>query len=291
MVIVQPLSRKHLKIVYNEIKGLLCYFFQYFFFRGRRCCILYNVATKEILERDYDTANEMISKNTDPDVFYVDNIFMKIYGIYEKEKNKKKETPRDAHDEIILHAVGVFMRKLVDEYRSNLSYEKEAYMPFHYGFLVPTHWDLAIRDEVIRPLFVQTGLISEDDSSHRLVFLTMLESAMTNIQQSEKKLIQKEKIEMAHGKKYILYDLKFKGDELKVGLDLFSTHQPPPPTIYPYYEINLLQFKDVVITLKSNTTLGIEECLKKRGFDTEATRSIELLNELVDHYRNHKVRK
>ncbi|KAI7891570.1 uncharacterized protein EV154DRAFT_481213 [Mucor mucedo] len=247
----------------------------------RRCCILYNVATKEILERDYDTANEMILKNKDPNVFYVDNIFMRLYGIYQKKE-------KDNHDEIILHAVGVFMRKLVDEYQSNLSCERESYMPFHFGFLVPTHWDHAIRTEIIRPLFVQTKLINKDDDDRRLLFLTRLESAMTDIQHSEKKMVERKNIEMVHGKKYILYDLKFDEEDLNVGLDLFSTHQPPPSSVYPYFETKILQTLIVKIPLNSDMEHGIEECLKKRNFGFKTTRSIEILNALVNHYKHHK---
>lgn len=48
---------------------------------------------------------------------------------------------------------------------------------FHYAFIVPFEWGEGMRDDIIRPIFVQSGLISIEDYQDRLLFF----SYVTNI--------------------------------------------------------------------------------------------------------------
>lgn len=98
--------------------------------------------------------------------------------------NKPKED-LDSEDEQLLEAFRAFIKDVMDFSMDSISSGSNSggnFMNFHYVFVVPTGWDLEIRKDFLRPIFVQAGLISKSDDPNRLIFYNELEALLHHIQ-------------------------------------------------------------------------------------------------------------
>ncbi|KAI9362633.1 hypothetical protein BD770DRAFT_440586 [Pilaira anomala] len=91
---------------------------------------------------------------------------------------KKGRSCWDENKLILELAVSNFIRVLVnfivDCYQGDLSTRNLDKL--NYVCIVPTEWDNEIREELLRPIFIQSGLIKKTDHKDRLLFLSDTES-------------------------------------------------------------------------------------------------------------------
>ncbi|KAI8078354.1 hypothetical protein BDF21DRAFT_420353 [Thamnidium elegans] len=74
------------------------------------------------------------------------------------------------------------MRLLVEELMKKSDGNIKDMDAFHYVLVVPSEWDEDIREVLLRPMFVQSNLISQDDHKDRLVFYSDVESICCSIE-------------------------------------------------------------------------------------------------------------
>jgi hypothetical protein len=77
-----------------------------------------------------------------------------LYRIYQKEKKD-----RDENDRLIQMGFSMALRNVIHKELSNLKPVDDRI--YHYIFVVPTEWEHGIRDEMIRPMFHEAGLIEK----------------------------------------------------------------------------------------------------------------------------------
>lgn len=99
--------------------------------------------------------------------------------IFEKGKDNW-----DQNDELLMQTISDFLsfkvqKSIIDSENSVIGLEA-----LHYAFIVPYQWKETMREEVIRPMFIQSGLITNEDHQDRLLFFTDLESICYNLQKS-----------------------------------------------------------------------------------------------------------
>ncbi|KAI9259809.1 hypothetical protein EDC94DRAFT_154203 [Helicostylum pulchrum] len=75
-----------------------------------------------------------------------------------------------------MKAVSDYLPLAIESTMKKMHFEKESIDSFHYAFIVPSEWEEEIRDDIIRPIFVQSGLISNEDHQDRLLFFSDIES-------------------------------------------------------------------------------------------------------------------
>lgn len=172
-----------------------------------------------------------IPENSSPDSFYVKNVFMELNNIY----LKRKQGTSDLHyDAFIFESVEKILQEIVnpnDAAGNKKHYISNSY--YHYSFIIPTYFDYAIREELLRPLFIRAGLITENDQKGRLLFFTKLESIFSSMQSPQYNQLYKKSI--LNGKHFIMYGLNFSENILSVDLDLFSAQYPPSTSVDTNY--------------------------------------------------------
>lgn len=140
------------------------------------------------------------------------------------------------YDDIVLYAIEAFLRNSVQLHDANKG--KSHLSDYHFSFLVPTSWDYDIREELIRHLFIQTGLITESDHKSRLLFFTKIESFFQYLQSSKYSQHYPMYKVIGNGKQYIVFELYFAETNLSVDIDLFSAHYLPATAIDEDYVTN-----------------------------------------------------
>ncbi|KAI7896270.1 uncharacterized protein EV154DRAFT_492850 [Mucor mucedo] len=243
----------------------------------KRASILYNAFNGDILA--YGESADIRKKEEDREhIFYVDNILVKLNEIY--IKTKQHDYINDAHVTLLQKA----MVTLLQHARDDFTFKQIPNDGFHYVISLPTFWDFEIRDKVIRPLYIQAGLINEEDDHDRLLFFTELESNFRYVQ-CNSLFNGKTRVRLKYNKKYILFVTKFTPNKCFVTLDLVSAH-------YPHLDSGL--FIDVAKSLKSvrftvpfGTKLEkyIQLRLKDKGTNMNPIKDA-LLKDLIRQYKS-----
>lgn len=129
-----------------------------------------------------DKALEHQNIGTDSDFVYMDNFMEELYRVYPKYK-------ADINDKDalwVLQGVTDYILNLVNnlktKYFETVEHENVNAINSHFAFVIPTEWEYSIRQDVLRPMFVATGLISTKDHPNRLLFFTKLQSILLLIQ-------------------------------------------------------------------------------------------------------------
>lgn len=188
-----------------------------------RPSLLYDIKNEVILHYGDEANEKKHLAETDNTIFYVDNIFMKLNDIHLKIKKDEN----DVHDQILLNGVEIMLRDLNDSYAQVSKSDKQNGF-YHYLFIVPTRWDPAIREDLLRPLFIRTGLIHQEDHPYRLLFYSQLDLDFCYLQYLNDDLpTYRMNTKIGNGRHYILYKLNFSDTHLFVTLDLFSAHYSP----------------------------------------------------------------
>jgi hypothetical protein len=149
----------------------------------------------------------------------------------------------------------------------------------HYAFIVPTHWDTKIRDEIFRPIFVQANLIEDDDNLDKLQFFTELECTLHYMREPDY-LSQMSK-ELVKDRLYLM--LNFLNSScsytiFEVKRALFTSNRTEclsTKVVHTEPISKLITLADV----RSNIAAIIEEKILKANKN-----SIGVIKKLVDHY-------
>lgn len=105
-----------------------------------------------------------------------------LYRVYPKYKVDKN----DGDALKVIQSVTDFIFSLVDDlktkYFGTVKHKNANVIYSHFVFVVPTEWEYSIRNDMLRPMFVAAGLLSEKDPPNRLLFFTKLQSILQLIQ-------------------------------------------------------------------------------------------------------------
>ncbi|KAI9252166.1 hypothetical protein EDC94DRAFT_651635, partial [Helicostylum pulchrum] len=112
----------------------------------------------------------------DKDIIMITNFRDKLYALF-----KKDNEPRDEGDTFLMKAVSDYLPLAIKYTTEEKVLAKGNLDLFHYVFIVPSEWEEKIRDDIIRPIFVRSGLISNEDHQDRLLFFSDIESIFYNL--------------------------------------------------------------------------------------------------------------
>lgn len=126
----------------------------------------------------------------------------------------------------------------------------------HYIFVVPSGWEEDIREVLLRPLLIETGLISKDDHKGWLLFCTDLESICYNLTDTNA-----DSTFLNRGKKTIFCRLStIKKNEISIKLDLVSTVNSIFDFSDPFMHLKVVRSNSVSLTIY-DITEGIKVLL------------------------------
>ncbi|GAA5801115.1 hypothetical protein HPULCUR_006557 [Helicostylum pulchrum] len=218
------------------------------------------------------------SVGDEKDTVHVDRFKERLYQLFNKSKDIW-----DKDDLFLLVAVSDFIRQSVETLME--SENKNEYNinqikntgELHHVFIVPSEWEDEIREVLIRPLFVQAKLISEDDHEDRLSFCSDAESIYYYLTDNNMCWIY-------DIKRYVILGRIVMVEESKVSirLDLISTGNP----LFDFPN-SLLSPKIVASNSLSLTTNdiknGIREFIKiKFSFDAQEETVQRIMEEMKD---------
>ncbi|GAA5809196.1 hypothetical protein MFLAVUS_002601 [Mucor flavus] len=115
----------------------------------------------------------VVSHNLSP----VNSLIEKLY-----RASKKAEPNWDTYDVTNVRTITAFIKSKVDKLIALSGDNIASPNALHYVFIVPSHWKESIRQETIRPIFIESDLITVKDHPDRLLFYTDLESVYYNLQ-------------------------------------------------------------------------------------------------------------
>ncbi|GAA5804199.1 hypothetical protein HPULCUR_009686 [Helicostylum pulchrum] len=107
----------------------------------------------------------------DKDTIVIKSFRDKLYALFKKDKETW-----DEENIFLMKAVSDYLPLTMEKLKEILNLENESIDLFHYAFIVPSEWEEEIRDDIIRPIFVKSGLISNEDHQDRLLFFSDIES-------------------------------------------------------------------------------------------------------------------
>ncbi|GAA5812881.1 hypothetical protein MFLAVUS_006340 [Mucor flavus] len=105
------------------------------------------------------------------DSILIDNFYDKLHDLFKKDK-----TTRDEEDDFLMKALSDYLPLALKNTIEKNELEIENFDLFHYALIVPSEWEEEMREDIIRPIFVQSGLISNEDHQDRLLFFSDIES-------------------------------------------------------------------------------------------------------------------
>ncbi|GAA5812689.1 hypothetical protein MFLAVUS_006146 [Mucor flavus] len=105
------------------------------------------------------------------DSILINNFYDKLHDLFKKDK-----TTRDKEDDFLMKALSDYLPLAVKNTIERKELGIENFDLFHYALIVPSEWEEEMREEIIRPIFVQSGLISNEDHQDRLLFFSDIES-------------------------------------------------------------------------------------------------------------------
>ncbi|KAG2194925.1 hypothetical protein INT47_005601 [Mucor saturninus] len=213
-------------------------------------------------------------ENRGPDIVYIKNVFMEINRIY---KRPKEDGMISTHDLFVLRGVREFLRSAFTECTSSMRAN------YHLAITLPTHWDLKIREKVIRELFITSKLVRLTDHQDKLLFYSQLESDFCYLQSEANNKHCGINEKFVNGKRYMLCTLALMDNHQCIHLDLFTAHYPPATSTNDYFVprlIKAIRFR-VVCKLKIDIN-DIATCLKRHNIHTK----LDILKQLMSDYEN-----
>ncbi|KAI7890068.1 uncharacterized protein EV154DRAFT_262111 [Mucor mucedo] len=247
---------------------------------------MYNIADKKILEWGINKNQEDSAEEKDPNMIYVENVFWELNNIYLRGDHSNGNFKHDKNDDYLMHAMVVFLRGSIKEVNRDI--DSDTPLRHHFSMVIPTSWGNDIQKELIRPLFVQAGLIAEGDDEKRLLFFTELE-ALVQFMKRPREIMFAVAPKFENGREYILYTLYFTSEKLSVTLDLFSIHYPIYAVISTEYTSTLLKSLSFSIPFNINIENSIQRCLQTRGFDIELAETKNIMHLLKVQYYKQEV--
>lgn len=202
----------------------------------------------------------MGGKYFESDDVYIDNFRDELYQVFKKDKDEWNED-----DLFLLKAVSDFTRLLIEDEIEESKGEIKSTDQLHYVFVVPSEWEEEIRETLLRPILIQSNLISENYHNDRLLFCSDLETIFY-------KLMEYDEFDFEKTKKTILCRLLCPAseDEMVIKLDLVLTMKYlfdfPDSLLYPKVQhsnslsLTINTFTDEIRALiKDKLPLSIQE--------------------------------
>ncbi|KAI9338317.1 hypothetical protein BD770DRAFT_400719 [Pilaira anomala] len=135
--------------------------------------IIYDKKKKEIIlwslpyhiNDEFERQWKEMEDRKNEDHVKIDNFVYKLYSAFKKGKSNEKDTIN------LEHIMSDYIRLIVNFIKEGKSLDS-----LHYLCVIPREWDQNTREQLLRPIFIQAGLISETDHNDRLLFLSDTES-------------------------------------------------------------------------------------------------------------------
>lgn len=197
---------------------------------------MYNIQTEVVLATGDEADYRKFSEADENSVFYMENIIIKLNDIYLKGTQEY-----NAHDRMILAGIVLFLKHLTKDYSLGKAISHQSYVDYHFAFTLPTHWNSGIREQMLRPLFIQAGLLKTNDHHDRLLFFSQLEGDFRHLQSLDHTGSSRINTRIANGRQYIMYKLRLVDKKLIVTMDFFSAHYPPVTAVDESYVPKALQ--------------------------------------------------
>jgi hypothetical protein len=160
---------------------------------------------------------------------YVGSFIKEIQRIYQQSGGKTDVCSE--YDEFILNAIADFLSNLVQDILDKISMQESGITMENiiFVFVVPTEWDLEIRKQLLRPLFIKANLISRTTTDNsRLLFYTYLESFVQLVQDPSNNTeyaIDGGRVD--HDNQYLMCHLNWTHKwEITINLTLFEAKKP-----------------------------------------------------------------
>lgn len=196
----------------------------------------------------------------------------------------------DDKDNFFLRAVSDYLRLLLNDRKKAL--EKQIGNPkisFHYLFIVPTEWDIEIRENLLRPIFIQANLISQQDHNNKLLFFTQLESIFQLIQSKEYKKKHGNNESFHQGEQYIICRLAIGQETLSATVDLLRAEYSSIDIVDATLVPNLIQSTDISMN-NDDVKNDIKRVLKSKIFpDTDCAKEDNALVLMAENALNYGV--
>ncbi|GAA5815440.1 hypothetical protein MFLAVUS_008949 [Mucor flavus] len=151
------------------------------------------------------------------DNIVIDNFRDGVYNLF-----KKDEKTWDKEDTFLMKAVSDYLPLAVKNIMKENRLKIESFDLFHYAFIVPSEWEEGMREDIIRPIFVQSGLISNEDRKDRLLFFSDIESICYGLEDENYQAYS-----FKRGQNTILCRLSPDKREIVVKFDLIQTSNTP----------------------------------------------------------------
>ncbi|KAI8087250.1 hypothetical protein BDF21DRAFT_460900 [Thamnidium elegans] len=120
-------------------------------------------------ENSLTYGDEDFKSDNEGDV-YINKFKEQLYQVFKKNRDKWEQD-----DLFLLKAVSDFMHLLTKELIEESDEVIKDTETLHSVFFIPSEWEEEIREVLLRPLFVQADLITEDDHKDRFLFCSDLE--------------------------------------------------------------------------------------------------------------------
>lgn len=114
------------------------------------------------------------------------------YDVEKNQTNKADDSDRYKHfaefacfddeDKFFLDAVSNFFWHKFNKSFDYHEITQKSNNAFHYIFITPSSWSKKIKTWILRPLFINSGMITEKDHTDRILFLTDLEAVFYHLQ-------------------------------------------------------------------------------------------------------------
>ncbi|GAA5812706.1 hypothetical protein MFLAVUS_006164 [Mucor flavus] len=149
-----------------------------------------------------------------------DRTYVKALGkdcVEDAEDNIDKKT-WDEEDTFLTKAVSDYLPRAIKKTMKETELKMESFDLFHYALIVPSEWEEEMREDIIRPIFVQSGLISNEDHQDRLLFFSDIESIFYGLKDENNQTYSFER-----GQNTILCRISPDGEKVVVKFDLIQT--------------------------------------------------------------------
>lgn len=239
-----------------------------FYYRVRDY-IIYNKEKTEPLfwEIPYSSKNKLEKqldqiKQNNEDCIQIENSVEKLYTAYQKGKCNWDE------DDIFLEkAVSDLLRLVIHNMVKTQKKPIDSFDALHYVCVVPSVWDEKIREELLRPIFIQSGVISENDHKNRLLFFSDIESTFYRMQDeySDPKIPFSENFKVGDHK-IICRVNSLKNDTISIHLDLVEVQYPLLNITYETLRYPRILLSSSAFITTNDIIKNLETCLKTELF-------------------------
>lgn len=206
-------------------------------------------------------------------------MFNELNNIY--RKSQKPRYRYTVQDLAVPREAIKLLQRTVDYWNEKIN---GSTMDFYYVFILPTKWDYNTREESIRPLFVEAGIIHKDDGKDRLIFFTELEATFRSMQEENYGMTS---LEMKLGDQFVLCTVDLREKGFKVNLELVSVQYPSLTATNSSYVPQLLKAVQFMIPFSSEKfRSSLMSCLKERCNIIMCPESIErMLKQSISLYQ------